>query len=95
MALRHGVNVARQTLGLRSWATPETYDPPVSTNSDKPPRSTPHSRTGKRIALALVIVWVAIIVGLYAVLAKLKMGGAEALRRDAQDRGHLHSPSSK
>lgn len=51
------------------------------------------SRTGKRIAIALVIVWVAIIVGLYAVLAKLKMGGAEALRSDATGHGAAHAPA--
>lgn len=41
------------------------------------------SRTGNRVAIALVVVWVVVVVGLYAVLAKLKMGGAEALRKDA------------
>jgi hypothetical protein len=48
------------------------------------------SRTGNRVAIALVVVWVVVIVGLYAVLAKLKMGGAEALRKDAPG---VHAPS--
>lgn len=48
---------------------------------------------GRRIAIALVIVWVAIIVGLYAVLAKLKMGGAEALRSDVPGHGAAHAPA--
>jgi hypothetical protein len=48
------------------------------------------SRTGKRVAIVLVVLWVVVIVGLYAVLAKLKMGGAEALRKDAPG---AHAPS--
>lgn len=71
--------------------------PPNETTPDAdsgtPASGAAPSRTGRRIAIALVIVWVAIIVGLYAVLAKLKMGGAEALRSDAPGHGAAHAPA--
>ena len=38
------------------------------------------SKAGRRIALAMIVLWLAVIVALYWVLVKLKLGGAEALR---------------
>ncbi len=38
------------------------------------------ARTGRFIALGLVLLWLAVVVGLSVVLVRLKLGGAEALR---------------
>lgn len=38
------------------------------------------SSTGKRVAIGMVVLWLAVIVGLYVVIVRLKLGGAEALR---------------
>ncbi|MFM9958184.1 MAG: hypothetical protein ACKVZJ_08900 [Phycisphaerales bacterium] len=38
------------------------------------------SRTGRYVALGMVVLWVAVVVGLYVVIVKLKLGGAAALR---------------
>jgi len=46
------------------------------------------SKTGTRVALALVLLWVVIIVALYVVLVRLKLGGAEALRSEPPHKAH-------
>lgn len=56
--------------------------PPSTTTPPAPPspaRPTP-PRTGRWIALAMIVLWVAVIIALYIVIVRLKLGGAEALR---------------
>lgn len=48
----------------------------------------PRSKTGTRVALALALLWVVIVVALYVVLVRLKLGGAQALRSEPAQRAN-------
>lgn len=37
-------------------------------------------RTGRRVALAMLILWVLIVIAVYVVIVRLKMGGEEGIR---------------
>lgn len=44
--------------------------------------ATPRKRNGKYVAIAMLALWLAILVAVYVVIVKLKLGGEEGIRLD-------------
>ena len=44
------------------------------------PGRTPRTRNGKLVAIAMLVLWLAILVAVYVVIVRLKMGGKEGIQ---------------